>query len=436
MTTWNEWDSLVRDFQTGNNHAIKNILQNSRGIVEGVVRQTTQTYLQEKGFALDSDDIFQKIATKVPHELMKVKKPSYYPLWLKRVTKNLCLRELSKIKHDLRFADIDESGTRNSFEDGRWDTQEDLKGLEASSDSIFQDYEQDFIEKNYEDVATQAISKIQMESFDKVNDIKQIEWLMIVFGKALVDKAEYNYPDAEKKLRAIIKFTEQKRQNIELKYLRAKALFELGHLKMNEGFIMGGDGSIYYYDAARQIWQDLKDKPNLMYTLQQIGVSHYIQNDFNKASEIHKSVLNEVPKSKIFREIKTNVLCDLSRTYLDAPGGVREADKILEKCLQYAEDIGGQTLDFAKLLKAKIHLKRKQYSSAYQITAEIIKKTPLYAHLDQVKANIVLFDLYMADRQKNKALTLAPVISGKCNTHLFNHQLRRFNDLLRKYQLH
>jgi tetratricopeptide (TPR) repeat protein len=435
MTTWNEWDRLVREFQTGNDRALENILQNSRGIVEGVVSQTMHMYLKTNEFVLDSDDIFQKVSAKVPQELMKIKKPSYYPLWLKRVAKNFCLRELSKIKHYIQLAAIDKAETRSGFEDGKWDTREDLKGLEASSLWMFQDYERDFIEQNYEDKAIGEILKTQMEGAPKVDDFKPLEWLTIILGKALVDKAEYNYPDAEKKLRAIIKFTEKTRQNSGLKYLRAKALFELGHLKMNEGFTKGSDGSIFYYNTARQIWQDLKDKPNLLYTVQQTGVSHNIHNDSSRAHDIYKSILDEVPKNKIFREIKTNVLCNLSSAYL-ALGSVREADKVLEKCLEYAVDIGGKCLDFAKLQKAKIHSIRRQYSKSYQIVAEILKKTPPYEVLDHVKAYIVLFDLYMADNQKDNALSLASFIAEKCKTHLFNHQLKIFNNLRTKYQLH
>lgn len=438
MVSWEEWENLVKDCKNGDGHAFEVLLRSSQEIVKRVVKGMTQTKSGPQDFVVDSDDVFQEVTIKIHKKLGTIKNPRSYVRWLKQVAKNVWLDKSDLIRKEIRL----ESGNKlegDEAEEINLNRIEEKRTVESNSFVAFQEFQHGFLERDYQSKALLQVSNltaenIEREYFAEVKDPRQLNWLMTILGKALIDKREYQYPEAESKLKAIIQITDKKRLNTEIRFIRAKAFFELGHLKMNEGYVEGPEGSIFYYDVASRLWKSLRDKPNFIYTIQQIGVSYYIQNDLPIGREIYESILKELPRSKVFREIKSNILRDLSNAYL-ALRDLRDADKNIEKSLDIAKDIGETCLFFSKLQKAKILVARRKYDEAYSLAIESIKDRPASRYHDRVKANILLFELYMATNQKRAASALMPYIQEKCKSHLFYHQLQKFNNLRIRYHM-
>jgi len=433
MLTWKEWEKLVKKSQKGDDSSLRILLEESQPIIDRMIKQTLTV-----DDDTDLNDIRQEINSKVLKNLATLKRPRTYVRWLNQITKNFCLDTAEKNRKILflRIEDLKQRDQDNKTEN--IDNLADRKGFTADAFNVYQEHLTQLTEKEYLNKAEHKALEIKKDidslitrKAPVITENKTISVLSNILGKSFLDKEEYNYIDAEKKLQAIIKYTEKKRLNTELRYIQASAITELAHLKMNEGFVQGNDGSLYWYKRAARLWRSLKDKPKELYTRQQIGVSQHIQGVDKVAIKIYNSILEEISRKKSFNYLKANVHCDQSNALLSI-GAIRKSVHYLDKSLLLAEDIGGTTLHYSRLQKAKVNIERRQFDKAYSIISECIDDRPLYRVLDHVKANIALFDVLIKTNEKNAALKLVPIIQANCIDHLFHHQLQKIQVRLSK----
>jgi DNA-directed RNA polymerase specialized sigma24 family protein len=437
-----EWGRVVTDAQKGDKEALNLLLKESKQIVIKEFAKVREGYDSPNMFTLEFDDILQEASEKIIKKLKTIRTPRAYYDWLTTLTRNLCSNEFKDIRRIRRLDALSEQ------QEGEEDTShrnrlEDISGFTTGSLEVLKRTEQSLVDADYEHQVLSAAARFREQMIDvKVHkaldiafeDHKTDNVLFATLLQAIVDQEAGSYSEAEKKLKAIIAIVERKRLNTELRYILGRAYFELAHLKMNSGLVTGPEGSIAYYGKAHGFFKALKDEPSRIYTAQQIGVSHYIDNQPGVAIPLYESILKEVPKSNIFKEIKANILRDLGNAQL-ALKNVRESEKNTEKSLDLAEDIGGICLEYTKLQKAKIYFARRRYDKTYEWIFRSLEGVPLHRALDYVKAYILLFDYYMAIDEKLEALKLVHFIKEKCKTHHFWHQQQKFNNLLIKYRL-
>jgi DNA-directed RNA polymerase specialized sigma24 family protein len=440
MLAFDEWERIVTDAQKGDKEALKLLLKESKQIVIKEFAKMREGYNRPSMFTHELEDILQEVLSKVIKSLHKIRTPRAYLSWLTELTKNLCLNKFKDIERVRRLAAI---GGQEEAENSHKNRLEDMRGFETKS--TLKNIEQTLIDENYELHVLSAVTKFKEQMIDvkipkfhgvplEGHNYKNFEVYLTILSQASVDQEEGSYSDAEKKLKAIIAIAEKKRLNIELRYILGRAYFELAHLNMNRGLINGPEGSIASYGKASGFFKALKDKPSHIYTSQEIGVSHYINNQPGVAVGIYESILKEVPKSNVFKEIKANILRDLGNAQL-ALKQIGDSEKSTEKSLSLAEDIGGICLEYTALQKAKIYFARKRYDKTYEWIFKSLEGVPRHRVLDYVKAYILLFDYYMTIDEKLEALELVPFIKEKCRTHHFGHQQQKFNNLLIKYRL-
>lgn len=436
MLDWIEWEKLVKDCQKGNKDALRTLIIESQPIVEKLVRQIM-------GFTekIDLEETFQEICLRIIKSIDNINNPRAYVRYLRTTTKNYCI-DILRAKQYASTEEVDQFNTqRHEKVPAIFDVTADRKGLLTNAFTTFQDHFKLLTEKDYRIRATQKSLEIKKtidalkskKIRNKKNELK-VSKLQDILGEALWDKEEYNYPEAEKKLRAMIEYLKARRLTIELRYLLAKARTELGHLKMNEGFTAGEDGSIASYEKALKLWRTLNDMPKQLYTMEQIGVSYSIQGNKPEAIRIYESLLAEIPQKKIFKPLKANLWCDESTSLL-IQGHIRESAKCIEKSLQYSEDIGGKHLSFSRLQKAKIYTESGKYDKAYSLIMKCIDDTLPYEVLDYVKNNIALFDLQMFENPNNPDWKLVKKIKDRCTAHLFYDQQQELQNRLNKHNL-
>jgi len=446
MPTWEEWEKLVDDARKGNTESLRLLLGESQGIIHRVIKDITGKLSKS-----DLDEILSEIYIRIIKRVPSLRNQRAYVDYLRRTTRSCCLDylrgEKSRQNIEISLEEMDESRARSLGKEAhQLISLADIKGFAINSVSAFQKESSKYIESEYEAQVDNKLSDI----VEALNEVKKEKKFVRIYkrmspvhehilAQTVIDKEEFDYPEAEKKLRAIIEFTERRRLDTELRFLRAMAAFELGHLKMNQGLVEGDEGSISWYSKAGQLWRFLEDKQNEYYTVQQIGVSYHIQGDDTKAQEIYNGILGEIRGKKTFKGIKSNVWRDLSNACL-AQGNIQGSDKCVDKSLLLAEDIGGECLSYSQLQKAKVYFekgryKRSYYDKAHAMIIKSTKDTPPYRYLDHVKANILLFDLYMETREREEALDLVPDIEEKCRTYFFHHQLQKLQNRLIKYRL-
>jgi DNA-directed RNA polymerase specialized sigma24 family protein len=431
MLSWEEWEKLVIDSQRGNDISLRILLEESRSIIENVSKAKLKTEDD-----VDFDDIRQEVYLRVIKNLGFLRDPRYYALWLKRITENYC-KDIKRKSKNRKFKKIDELNLPNEDKTvGNFNNIADRRGLETDAFTLFKERFNQITGKEFQirakkksDEITNTIGSLSIRKGQTAASAAKISVLSSILGKSLVAKEEYNFLQAEKKLRAIINFTEKIRLNKELRYIQAKAITEFGHLKMNQGFVTGIDGSIYWYERAGKIWRSLKDRPMELFVRQQIGVSHHIQGDDKKATMTYDDILTEIGRKRKYRALKADVWRDQSNAFL-AIDAIGKSFKDAEKSLLIAEDVGGYTLSYTQLQMAKIYIKKGKYNQAYSLIMQCIDNTPRYRVLDHIKYNIALFDLFIKTNEKDAAFKLIPKIQTDSSDHRFYHQLQKLQDRL------
>jgi DNA-directed RNA polymerase specialized sigma24 family protein len=412
-----------------NETEFEKLLREIQPIIDKAARKTLNTVK-----AADLEDIRQEVRTKLFKNIDKIKAPYS---WARKVTQNYCIDKFIKKKQPLLLNDIDES--RQNDQDkgaGQFNDLADRKSIERGDFTAVEDQFTQLVKKDYKikvDQKSLQLREILETSLirNSKNKLRPIvsDVVQNLLAETMVDKEEYNFPEAEKKLRALIRFLENKRSTTESRYLRAKARFELGHLRMNHGFASGTDGSIFWYEKAARDWRNLNDNLNELYTLEQIGVSHSIRGDRSEAIKIFDSLLKVIPRKKDFKLLTGNIWCDRSSTLLKL-GHTEESDKSIRRSLEYSGDSGGKALLFSRRQKAQVSIENGKCSEAYKLLKKCINETRPYEALDYIKNNIALFDLYKRDNQMAAALNLVPDIRAKCIDNLFHDELQELESRL------
>jgi DNA-directed RNA polymerase specialized sigma24 family protein len=432
MLSFEEWEKLVIDSKKGNDISKKILLEESHPIIDSAVRTELGT---EDDVSLD--DIYQEVCLRVHTNLAALKNPKAYPNWLKRITQNYC-KDLKKRKKYLiqNIDDLNSLGRRKSSRD--FDSIADRRGLESDAFTLYHDQINGLVSKEYKietkqksDEITNTVNSLKTKKRkSKITD-RRISVLSNILAKSLIDKKEYDYVEAEKKLRTMILHLEERRLIKELRYFLASAITEIGHLKMNEGTVTGNDSSIYWYKRAEKLWRSINDKSMELFVRPQLGVSQHIKGDDLKAAKAYNSILSEIGRKRTHRAFKADVYRDQSNALL-AMDEIGESNQQAEKSLRIAEDVGGITLSYTKLQLAKIYIKKKRYNQAHALINSCLEDTPLFRVLDHIKAKIALLDLFIMTDEKNEALKLIPGIRNNCTEYRFYHQLQKLHSRLLK----
>lgn len=438
MLSWDQWEVLLIKALKNDKNALTILLKESEAIIR---KKASITIPINNEFELE--DIVQDTLLRVITKLDTIKNPRSYVRWIKTVTWHLC-SDFKKKKREEFLEGIDDKTFSITKSGSTPDLLNDIKGFKERGINGFQNQVLEILlEKDNQEKTTRMnldiLKALGTEKRPIKDDKIYVEVITNILQQALLDKEEFNYSEAEKKLDAIIRYTRKIKLTPELRYLRARALFEQGHIKMNEGLVEGPNGSIFWYIQAQKQWKKLHDKPNELYTIQQIGVSYHIRGKEKEALSTYESIISDISRKKTYRGLKSDVWRDHSIAQM-ALGNIRDSKESVEKSLELAKEKGGIGFLYSKLQRARIYLlsavdKKFHYDKAHTEIMEVISDTPRYRVLDHVKANLALLDLHMAMNRKDEAIKLIPSIRQDCLEYFFWHQLGKLNHQLRKYSL-